>query len=330
MELSSAFVLLCVIWFIHLYGSYAVGAFSEFSHKTWGEISTGVPTIADLAAYAWQVAIFCFKLIGPVMAVGFAASMVGGVAQVGFLASGYPLKPDLNKLNPIAGLGRIFSLRGGVELLKSLLKVTIIGYLVYSSIRSGYPGLASAIEMPLPEVLAMLLLVLWKMAIRVAVALFVFSAFDYLYMRYMFERQIMMTKEEVKQEYKQTEGDPLLRARIRQRMRELARRRMMQEVPKADVVITNPTEVAVALRYEPKEMSAPRLVAKGQRLIADKIREIARSAGVPIVQNPALAWTIHKTVEVGAEIPEGLYKAVAEVIAYVYQLKRRVAVTASR
>lgn len=324
MELQQALVLLCVIWFIHVYGGYVVRSFEEFSLSTWGGLAIDVPTATDLTSYGYDVAFFLLRLVGPVMAVGFVASAVGGIVQVGFLLSGHPLKPDLNKLNPIAGLGRIFSIKGAVELIKSILKVVIIGYLVYISIRDAYPVLVSAADMSLALVLATVAGVLWKMGIRVATALFIFSAFDYLYMRWMFERQIMMTKEEVKQEYKQTEGDPLLRARIRQKMRQMAMRRMMQEVPKADVVITNPTHVAVALRYDTKKMSAPQVVAKGQRLIALRIREVAAEADVPIVQNPALAWSIFSTVEIGSEIPEKLYRAVAEVLAFVYQLKRRV------
>jgi flagellar biosynthetic protein FlhB len=323
-ELTQAFVLLCVVWFIHIYGSFVVRSFHEFSLKTWGEVALDVPAAGDLIAYAAQVAFFIVKLVAPIMAVGFVASMVGGIVQVGFLVSSYPLKPDLNKLNPITGLGRIFSLKGAVELLKSILKVLIVGYLVYGVIRDGYPALVSAADMSLPLVVGTLAGVLWKMGIRVATALFAFAAFDYLYMRWMFEKQIMMTKQEVKQEYKQTEGDPLLRARIRQRMRQLAMRRMMQEVPKADVVITNPEHVAVALKYDSKKMSAPQVVAKGQRLIALRIREIAGDADVPIVQNPELAWSIFNTVEIGGHVPETLYRAVAEVLAYVYQLKRRI------
>jgi len=151
----------------------------------------------------------------------------------------------------------------------------------------------------------------------------VFALLDYLYMRWDFERSIRMTKEEVRQEFKETEGDPLLRARIRAKQRQIARRRMMAEVPRADVVITNPVFLAVALRYVGGQMGAPRLVAKGKRRVAERIREIAAEHHIPIVENPALARTLFDAVELDQEIPETLYKAVAEVLAYVYQLKGR-------
>ncbi len=166
----------------------------------------------------------------------------------------------------------------------------------------------------------------FRISMKILIFLFVLAVLDYGYNRWEYERSLMMTKEELKEELKQMEGDPQIRSRIRRVQRELARQRMMKEVEKADVVITNPTHIAVALRYDPEKDSAPVLVAKGMRLLAERIKEIAIAHGVPIVENPVLARTIYRTVEVGEPIPEKLYRAVAEVLAYVYRLKRKVVV----
>ena len=162
---------------------------------------------------------------------------------------------------------------------------------------------------------------IWALSLKMALMLFVLGLFDYLYQRWEFERSIRMSKQEIKEEYKQMEGDPLVKRRIRQRQRELARKRMMSEVPKADVVITNPTHLALALQYDREIMEAPLLLAKGEGYIARKIREVAEEHKIPIVQNPPLAQALYREVEVGGEVPEAFYRAVAEVLAFVYRLK---------
>jgi flagellar biosynthetic protein FlhB len=321
MELSSSFVLLCVLWFLHMYGEYAstslrrftIGQFEGLTVLTMGE-----PEVSNLVL---QIGLFLTRVLGPIVLVGVVASLAMNLAQVGFMASLKPITPDLNRLNPFAGLTQIFSLRGGMMMVKALAKMAIVGGIAYITIRNGYAVLVSLAGLTIAGMLASVGALIWRLAIRVAIALFVFSLFDYLYMRWDFERSIRMTKEEVKQEYKQTEGDPLLRARIRARQRQIARRRMMAEVPRADVVITNPVFIAVALRYAAGEMAAPRVVAKGQRRVAERIREIAAENRVPLVENPWLARALFESVELDREVPESLYKAVAEVLAYVYRLR---------
>jgi flagellar biosynthetic protein FlhB len=322
MELSSAFVLLCVLWFLHMYGEYAAKSLRSFTLQQFDGMTVLVFDAPEVTNLGIQIGLFITRVLGPVVLVALVASLVMNLAQVGFLASVRPIAPDLNRLNPIAGLGRIFSLRGWMMMVKALAKMAIIGGIAYITIRNGYVVLVGLSGMAMPGILGSVGALIWQLVIRVALALFVFSLFDYLYMRWDFERSIRMTKEEVKQEYKQTEGDPLLRARIRARQRQIASRRMMAEVPRADVVITNPVFLAVALRYSLGEMGAPRVVAKGQRRVAERIREIAAQSDVPLVENPWLARTLFESVDLGQEVPEALYKAVAEVLAYVYQVKR--------
>jgi flagellar biosynthetic protein FlhB len=210
-----------------------------------------------------------------------------------------------------------------VETLKAIGKLGIIGYIAYSTLSSSYPLLLLTIRQDIPTILAFTGDLIYRLALRIALFLLVLAVIDYGYQRWAFEKQIRMTKEEVRQEHRQYEGNPQIKARIRARQRQLARRRMMEEVPHADVVLTNPTHVAVALRYDPTTMSAPKVVAKGAELLAEKIKEIARQHDVPVLENPPLARSLYKNVEIGREIPTEFFAAVAEVLAFVYQIDAR-------
>ncbi|MCS7234211.1 MAG: flagellar biosynthesis protein FlhB [Synergistetes bacterium] len=268
---------------------------------------------------------FFLKIISPF----FLFSLVGAIAvnifQVGFHLTFKPLAFNLNRLNPVVGLGRIFSLRSLVELIKGSVKAILVGYLLYRFIKADYPAYLDSLLVPFPNNLIMISKLIFFTLLKVLPLLLILAIIDYTYQKWEFERSIRMSKYEIKEEYKQVEGDPRVRAKIREKQRELARRRMMQEVPKAQVVITNPVMVAVALRYDPEIMNAPIVVAKGERLIAERIKRIAEEHGIPIVEDKALAWTLYKTVDVGDEIPPELYKAVAEVLAFVYRLGKEVA-----
>jgi len=265
--------------------------------------------------------------LGRIMGPFFVATLFGALAinylQVGILFTSHPLIPDLNRINPVTGASRLFSVRALVELFKSLLKLGIVGWIAYATLKNGYALIVQAPAMSPGGLIGGVGGLLLQLGWRCAIALLVLAALDYGYQRYDYEKNLRMTREEVRQEYKQMEGDPTVRARIRQRQREMARSRMMQEVPRADVVITNPTTYAVAVRYDAEEMSAPTVVAKGQRLIAERIREIAVANRVPIVENKPLARQLFRTVEVGQEVPSQFYQAVAEVLAFVYQLNRQ-------
>jgi flagellar biosynthesis protein FlhB len=263
-----------------------------------------------------------FIILSPFLIVMVIVSVLVNVLQVGFLLSSEAIQPKGERINPVEGFKRLFSKRSLMELLKSILKIFVVGYVCFYTIRQAIPQLATLSDRGLNDIFYFLGVIGFRVGIRAAIVLIVIAVIDYAFQRYDFEESIMMTQEEFKQEMKQMEGDPHVRARIRSIQREMARKRMMEMVPEADVVITNPTEYAVALQYKPAENPAPVVIAKGQRLIARKIRDLARENGVPIVEDPPLARALFKEAEVGDAIPEGLYRAVAEVLAYVYRLEK--------
>lgn len=255
---------------------------------------------------------------------GFSCAVVAlaiTVYQVGFYVSAKPLELKLERLNPLSGLKRIVSLRSLVELCKGLLKALLFLTLLYYALRKDLHRIVAVILRPLDKGTEEVVRAVWLLGLRFALLLLAIAIFDYLYQRWEFERSIRMSKQEIKDEYKQMEGDPLIKRRIRQKQRELARGRMMQDVPTADVVITNPTTLAVALLYERKSMEAPQVVAKGKGVIARRIREVAVENDVPVMENRILARALFSQVEIGDEVPEDLYRAVAEVLAFVYRLK---------
>jgi len=258
----------------------------------------------------------------PIIGVAMVVGVVVNLLQVGVMFTAEPLAPNWARINPVNGFVRLFSRRAVVEGTKMLLKVLLIGWLAFSAVRADAAMLLRTGEIDPLMVLMLVGQLLYKVAWRVGLAMLVLAVLDYAFQRYEYEKSLRMTKEEVKQELKQTEGDPLVRSRVRARQQAMARRRMMQAVPKADVVVTNPTHYAVALQYDASKMTAPTVVAKGMNLIARRIREIALQHHVPIVENPPLAQSLYRTVEVGQQIPPALYEAVAQVLAYVYRLRR--------
>ena len=259
----------------------------------------------------------------PFMLIILTAALISNVVQVGFKLSGYPLTPRIEKLSPVAGFKRMFSMRALAELTKSVFKLIIVGLIAYLTIRGEFEKLVSLANADLWGAWAFFGKLCFTLGMRIALAFLALGLADYVFQRYQFEQDIKMTKEEVRQEIKYFEGDPQIRARVKRIRRQMAISRMMAEVPRAAVVVTNPTSLAIALQYENEKMAAPVVVAKGARLMAERIREIAAVNEVPIVENAPLAQVLYKSVEVGGFIPERLYRAVAEVLAYVYQIDRR-------
>lgn len=243
------------------------------------------------------------------------------IAQVGFAMTGEPFGPKFDRLNPFTGMKKIISLRSVVELLKGLLKASIFAVMIYSAVRNYLPTSSKAMQMPLLFGSLVFWDMLWGLAMRLALMLLVMAFADYFYQKWDFEKSIRMSKKEIKDEYKQMEGDPQVKQKIRQKQREMAKQRMMADVPKADVVITNPTHIAVALVYDRKLMGAPQVLAKGGDYLAKRIREIAESNLIPVIENKPLAWALYQNVEIGEEIPEDLYRGVAEILAMVYKLR---------
>ena len=251
------------------------------------------------------------------------AAIAPSLLQTGFVFTAQPLKPSLAKLSPLAGLKRMVSLQAALDLAKNLGKLAIVaavaGYFIYPELSR----IETLVTVDVADAAGEIQAVVIEMLAAVLAVLALLAAGDAFYQRHKFYKQLRMTKQEVKDEYKQAEGDPQVKGRLRQIRVERARRRMMQAVPKADVVITNPTHFAVALEYAPDTMDAPKLVAKGADLIARRIREVALEHDVPIVENPPVARALYATVELDEEIPPEHYKAVAEIISYVFKLKRK-------
>jgi len=267
--------------------------------------------------------LFIIKFMAPILLTGIAAGLAANLGQVGFLFAPSAVKPKLSNINPINGFKRIFSRRSLVELLKSLLKVAVVGWVTYVLVRNNFEKLVFIMFMDLMPMLEVVVYVVSRVALGALGAFLVIAILDYIYQRYDFRKRIRMTRREVKDEFKQTEGDPLIKSRQRERQRLLAQRRMMKKVPEATVVITNPTRLAVALKYEVGEQDAPEVVAKGAGHIAKKIVQLAEENDVPVVENKPVAQFIYHNVEIGQEIPPELYKAVAEILAVIYRFKRK-------
>ncbi|MBT4485581.1 MAG: flagellar biosynthesis protein FlhB [Candidatus Latescibacteria bacterium] len=263
-----------------------------------------------------------FYILLPVFIVLALAGIIVNIMQVGIRITGEPLLPKLEKVNPIEGFKRIFSRRSLETLIRDIIKIILVAWIGFSAINKILPHIMEMPGYTVGQIFSFTGYSVFSIAMKILIGYVALAVMDYIFQRWDYERSMMMTKQEIREEMKQTEGDPLLKARIRSVQREIARRRMMEEIPKADVVVTNPTEIAVALSYEPG-MNAPVVVAKGRRLIAEKIREIAEKANVPIVENVILAQALYKAVDIGYPIPGDLYAAVAEVLAYVYQLKEK-------
>ncbi len=262
------------------------------------------------------VAKVCLPLVLVILILG----VITEYGQVGWLLTTKPLKPKFSKLNPIAGAGRLFSARGTVRLGMSILKMMIIGAVAYTTIASRLKEILSLSAMDYWPLLGLAAELVYTLALRLALVLLVLGILDYMWNRYKLEQDLKMTKEEVKEEMRRMEGDPVVKQRQRRVQQQMALERLRGSVPKADVVVTNPTELAIALKYDPETMTAPRVVAKGAGFMAAQIRKIAIENSVPIVERKPLAQAMYRIVEVGQEIPPQFYKAVAEILAYVYEL----------
>ncbi|MDR0615561.1 MAG: flagellar biosynthesis protein FlhB [Synergistaceae bacterium] len=243
------------------------------------------------------------------------------VRQVGFKITTKPFVPKFDRFNPVSGLKKIISARSLVELGKGFLKALVLLWVLYAAIRDERDFFLGVMNFSLMQGAVMVMEKIWWLALRMSLFLLLIGLIDHAYQKWSFEKSIRMSKQEIKDEYKQMEGDPTVKRRIRQKQRELARGRMMSDVPKADVVVTNPTHVAVAIQYDSKSMIAPVVVAKGHGLIARRIRDLAEENKIPVIENKPLARALMAQVEVGETVPQDLYRSVAEVLAFIYRLK---------
>ncbi len=326
-EISSAFDLLvlflCLKIFVSYVGENLIGVFSLVYNNMADFVSINEGGVSTQAVASFMSTVFLkwLLIVLPFFAFGFVVTFLVNLVQVGWTVSAKPMQPKLSKFNPINGFKRIFSKDSLFELLKSILKVGIIAYIIYTSLKDRANDLYILYDLNLKQAIALTGTLIIDVGLKISIVYLILGIADYIYQKRKFSEDMKMTKQEVKDEYKNTEGDPQIKGRQRRKMQEVSQKRMMQNVPKADVVITNPTHFAVALQYNAEESPAPIVLAKGEDYLAQRIKEIAREHNIEIVENKPLARMLYHNVDVGAEIPPELYQAVAEVLAYVYKMK---------
>ena len=322
-DVTVALILIGMMVLLHVSGPKLVDALKGFVHQMLGPASFSNLNASraggGILDGIYAVAIAMTPLLAGVVLI----AIVGNVAQVGFNFAPIRLQPNLGALNPLRGFGRIFGSRNPTQLLLSILKMIVIGMVAYSAIHSHIMQIMAVQNLSFMQIFALGASTVYSIGLRVGVVMFILAIGDYIYQRWRLEQDLKMTKQEVKDEMRRMDGDPKIKQRRRQIAVQQYKKRLAKEVPTADVVVTNPTEFAVALKYDKEKMHAPRVIAKGQGYIAQQIRQIAIAAGVPILERKPLARALYKMVEVGQEIPEQFYSAVAEIIAYVYELTRR-------
>lgn len=324
-DVTSALVLLSVFSFLMIAGTSMRDGIMSFFNETFSKYM-----LIDTLSIKLVVKIYKDVLsemaiiILPIMAIAMIAGIAGNFLQFGFMFSTEPLKFDLTKLDPIKGIKRMFTVRSLIELVKSILKITLIGSVTTAILWMNIDDVLSlSFKTPGATLITVSKLTVF-MGIAASVVLLIIAVLDYFYQKFEYEKNLKMSKQDIKDEYKNSEGDPLIKSKIKQRQREMAMRRMMQEVPQADVVITNPTHYAIALKYDEETMDAPKVIAKGTDFVAQKIKLIAKENEVVMVENRPLARAMYDQVEIGQHIPDEFFKAVAEVLAYVYRVKRKI------
>lgn len=322
-EVTSAFIFLAAFLGLKFFGGFLINYLIKIStdiylsikdiNSLFNENNLMVSFLKGIRAF--------FIIIGPILAITFVTALVISYFQVGFLFTTKPLKIDLNRLNPVEGFKRMFSKKALMELVKSIMKVGLIGYVGYVFLFDNMYRILNLMNFGEESILTGFSNITSSFLIRIIFVIILIAFIDYFFQWKQHEKNLMMTKQELKEEYKQTEGDPLIKSKIKEKQRKIAMARMMQEVPKADVIITNPTHIAVAIKYDKDLYKAPYVVAKGKGLVAENIKKIAKENSVPIVENKPIARALYETLEIGDLIPENLYEAIAEILAYVYSLK---------
>jgi flagellar biosynthetic protein FlhB len=320
-ELPSVAVLLAGLLTMSTFGSFMYSHIQTIMKDSFSPLTFVDLDVAGCMFIARKMVLLFIASIAPVLAAIVVIAVLANIVQIGFMLSGELIKPKLSKLDPVKGVGRLFSKHSFMELLKSLLKLGIVGAVAFFSIKGEMKTLPFLGEMEMPSIATYILLTIFKIFIRCAMAMILLVIMDYAFQKWEFEKKIKMSKKEIKDEFKTTEGDPLVKSRIRSIQMQMARKRMMQAVPDADVVITNPTSLDTALKYDSAVMEAPKVLAKGAGKMAERIKELADQYDVPIVENRELARSLYSLVDIGEQIPPALYQAVAEMLAYVYRLK---------
>ncbi|MBU1318126.1 MAG: flagellar biosynthesis protein FlhB [candidate division Zixibacteria bacterium] len=320
-ELSSLMILLFGLATMYFAIPFSIGHIKELAIFVFSNAAEHAVTASSFSLYFKQGMMTFAIATGPIVLVLVVIGTVSNVLQVGFVVSTKPLEPKLEKLDVFKGIMKLLSTKSLFELGKDVFKLALIGVVGYYAVSSELKFVNQLPDMSVSQVLSFIGAAMFRVALKCSLMLAVLAVADYAFQKWDFEKSIRMTKQEIKEEMKHTEGDPLVKSRIRHLQRDAAFRRMMSDVPKADVVVTNPIHLAVALKYDTETMDAPVVVAKGQRLIAERIKEIAREHDIPVIENRPLARALFKACDTGMQIPVSLFRAVAEVLAYVYRLK---------
>ncbi|MBQ9610907.1 MAG: flagellar biosynthesis protein FlhB [Lachnospiraceae bacterium] len=326
-EISSAIALMTAFIFLRFFMGFLSGRLLGVFHTFWQNIhfyANDDMTPRTVWQLFLNVILYFFITILPALIIFLIVGFMAQRVQIKWKVTTKPLQPKLSKLNPINGFKRLFSARALISLLLSIVKIVLFGYISYSVIKDNIGLIINSYDFNIEDNLGLLFDIIFELGIKISAVYLILGVADLFYQRWKFKQEIKMTKQEVKDEYKNQEGDPKVKGQQRQRMQQASRRRMMQSVPEADVVITNPTHFAVALKYDNTLSQAPLVVAKGADYLAYKIKDIAKENDVEIVENKPLARMLYSNVEVGDEIPPELYQSVAEVLAYVYRIKNKV------
>ena len=327
-ELTAAFDLIVLFLVLKIFMSTIGNGFIEIFQSVYtlmpDFVSINAMDVSEqsITNFMYMILVQMIKIVVPFFVFGFAITLLINIIQVGWKVSAKPMKPKADRFNPINGFKRIFSKDSIFELLKSILKIAVIIYVAYSAIKDHANDIFILYDISLNQALALCGDIIINAGLKISLVYLIVGFADFIYQKYRFNEDMKMTKQEVKDEYKNTEGNPEIKGRQRQRMREASRRRMMQDVPKADVVITNPTHLAVAIKYEPEVNRAPIVLAKGEDFMAQKIREAAKENNIKIIENKPLARMLYANVDIGGEIPPELYQAVAEILAMVYNTRQ--------
>ena len=324
-EIPSVFVLFTGILFLYFSGFISYKHLTDIMRHSFSFESIPEFNINYVVAILNTFLLKVFLFIIPLFISIFIIALLSNFLQVGFLFSHKAITPKFSRLSIIKGFGRLFSKKSLVELVKSVLKLLIIGIVSYFVVKNEVVRIPFLYHQSTGEILIYMCKISFKIFIWTISIMVIMAILDYLFQRWQFEEQIKMTKQEVKDESKQAEGDPQVKARIRSLQQQAARRRMMQDIPKADVVVTNPTHLALAIQYDALSMNAPKILAKGAGAVAERIRNVAKENDIPVIEDKELAQNLYKTVDIGDEIPVTLFKAVAELLAYVYKLKGKTA-----
>lgn len=322
-EIVTAASVLGIFVSVRFLAGFMIKNLLSYTEKIYDNSATYVVSIDNLYPIVIDIMTVCVMVVGPVCAIAMLLGIIPTVAQTRGLFAMKALKPKFSRLNPLQGIKKMFSLQAVVGIVKGLIEVIVIAYLIYNELKNRMPRILALMDVGLMQAMAYIGVSIFDLIMLICIVLVFVAAGDFLFQWWQFEKNIKMSKQEVKEEYKQMEGDPQVKSKIKQRQQQMAQQRMMQDVPSADVIIRNPTHYAVALRYDQDKNRAPQVIAKGKDYLALKIVEVAEENDIFCMENPPLARALYAQVDLGKEIPYELYDAVAEVLTVVYREKNK-------